>query len=127
MSRSWTSSRKRQIQRQLSERDGGSFCHYCDIELAIQDEMPTKGSFFEYDNSWDCQIGEDILPLWQKSSGYYILPSHIKPAVIEHKTPLILGGSNHLDNLVLACMMCNSRKCAIPYKEYMALIKGDIQ
>ena len=32
------------------------------------------------------------------------------PFSVEHITPLFSGGSNHLDNLALACQGCNGRK-----------------
>jgi 5-methylcytosine-specific restriction endonuclease McrA len=35
---------------------------------------------------------------------------------IDHRMPLVLGGDNSLDNLVLACYECNQRKgTALPF------------
>jgi hypothetical protein len=39
---------------------------------------------------------------------------------IEHKTPRSAGGSNRLDNLVLACSDCNRRKGTKLYDDFLA-------
>lgn len=104
----WTVSKKRRVQQQISDRDGGSFCHYCKIELAIDNELPLKGTLIETDDP-------DLGPITT-----YSLPQHIKHAFIEHKHPRHLGGTDDLDNLVLACRWCNGKKGTTPYAEYIA-------
>jgi 5-methylcytosine-specific restriction endonuclease McrA len=36
---------------------------------------------------------------------------------VDHIQPLAMGGSNHIDNLVLACKSCNSKKHTKHYQE----------
>lgn len=38
----------------------------------------------------------------------------------DHKIPRSRGGSNHLDNLVLSCRSCNTKKGARTTEEYLA-------
>jgi hypothetical protein len=40
-------------------------------------------------------------------------------ATIDHQTPRARGGSNHLNNLVLACSECNSHKQRRPYLDFL--------
>lgn len=39
--------------------------------------------------------------------------------VLDHATPLARGGSNHFNNLVPACVPCNSAKGALTYAEFV--------
>lgn len=41
-----------------------------------------------------------------------------RPPTIDHVTPRIAGGTDDLDNLVLACPECNSRKGTRTYEEF---------
>jgi len=43
-------------------------------------------------------------------------------ATIDHIVAVANGGDNRMDNLITACLSCNSRKNAKPYAEYMASI-----
>lgn len=45
-----------------------------------------------------------------------------RPWHVDHKTPVASGGTNDIDNLVLACQKCNLEKSDTPYVEYMASI-----
>jgi len=44
---------------------------------------------------------------------------------IDHKIPLSKGGTNNIDNLVPACISCNSKKKDKTELDYMAQIKRD--
>lgn len=102
MSKSWaTRKRKRQLQHILSDRDG-RICHYCHKALILLDEIKTRCI---------CQKFGDTTS--------YAVPDGFAIAQIDHKVPKARGGSNEIDNLVLACPMCNSRKGTIPYQEYV--------
>ncbi len=38
---------------------------------------------------------------------------------VDHKTPIVLGGSDDDENLVACCRKCNSKKRITPYEEYI--------
>ncbi len=40
------------------------------------------------------------------------------PYTLDHLTPRVRGGSNQLDNLVLACFWCNGRRSDMPAGEF---------
>jgi 5-methylcytosine-specific restriction endonuclease McrA len=42
---------------------------------------------------------------------------------IDHKHPVILGGTNDLKNLMTLCFRCNGMKSAIPHKQLLAIFK----
>jgi hypothetical protein len=73
----------------LAARDGGWRCCYCACHL-----LPTG---IERDSV------DDLRPT----------------AVVDHLMPRSRGGSDELQNLVLACTSCNSSKGAKTYEEYM--------
>jgi RNase P subunit RPR2 len=41
-------------------------------------------------------------------------------ATLDHVTAVAQGGENDLDNLVTACLMCNSEKCKRPVGDFLA-------
>ena len=45
-----------------------------------------------------------------------------KKATIEHVLPKSLGGSNHVANLVVACLECNGKRGSVTTPEYFRLI-----
>ena len=49
-----------------------------------------------------------------------ILPGNYpNKATIDHKVPKSNGGTNDIDNLVMACTECNRKKSSISYEEFM--------
>jgi hypothetical protein len=42
------------------------------------------------------------------------------PQVVDHVVPVILGGPNYLDNLVLSCRSCNALKSGALDEEWLA-------
>jgi 5-methylcytosine-specific restriction endonuclease McrA len=40
------------------------------------------------------------------------------PYTLEHMTPIVRGGSNSLENLVLACFWCNGKRSDMPAIEF---------
>ena len=46
-----------------------------------------------------------------------------KGKTVDHKIPVAKGGTNHIDNLVLSCGPCNSKKGAASYEDFCATIK----
>lgn len=90
----------------LEKRDG-LVCHYCQHPLA---RFHKRCTAIEYHAEfWWTPEGGDQRP------GHYpvyesFLPAGCKPIELDHKTPRSKGGSNKLDNLVLACPDCNARK-----------------
>lgn len=73
----------------IAARDGGWRCHYC------------SGALFST---------KDPMPYWP-SEGRTI-------PTIDHKLPRSRGGTDALDNLVLACNKCNARKRNLTDEEY---------
>ncbi len=48
-----------------------------------------------------------------------------KYATIEHLIPLALGGANHGDNLVMACLDCNNKRgCEIHHRGFNLLFEA---
>jgi hypothetical protein len=41
---------------------------------------------------------------------------------IDHKFPIIKGGTNHLSNLCVACYQCNTEKGKLTEQEYRAVL-----
>jgi 5-methylcytosine-specific restriction endonuclease McrA len=82
----------------LAARDGGLFCHYCLIPLVRAD--PHKPHALE---DWR-RRGKGI-------------------ATIDHCKPLSKGGSNKLENLVLACYDCNIKKGDSTYEGFIRSLK----
>jgi 5-methylcytosine-specific restriction endonuclease McrA len=81
----------------IAERDGGWRCHYCNQALAHPGQ---PGS---------CRSD------WR---GHWHPNGHCWPHK-DHVIPRAAGGSNRLDNLVLACGPCNQAKHALSYLEFI--------
>lgn len=43
---------------------------------------------------------------------------------IDHKVPVLMGGTDSIENLVLCCRSCNGSKGARPYSEFVNKKKG---
>src|SRR5262245_50676297 len=83
----------------IAERDGGWYCHYCGQPVA----------------NW--QAGErHSCSLFR---GKHEHPNGLCIAHKDHVTPRAHGGSNRIDNLVLACWPCNTAKRALMYLEFI--------
>lgn len=54
---------------------------------------------------------------------YCAAPLHVKTATRDHKVPLSRGGGDSIDNIVLACRSCNSRKHTLTDLEF---IEGEL-
>lgn len=44
---------------------------------------------------------------------------------LDHYIPKCLGGSNHIENIVLACLGCNNLKANLMPEEFKALLKRE--
>ncbi len=93
------SKRREQLISLLANRDGW-YCFYCRKPLlAPKDGDPLRWSmWFE---GWQAEFGAC-------------------PATLEHIKPRSEGGSDDLDNLLLACGLCNSRRGVKTYYIYQA-------
>jgi hypothetical protein len=79
------------------ERRDGKRCHYCGIDLVV---IPLGASY-------DGREGALLVP---------------RERTVDHKLPRILGGGDEIENLVLACRRCNSRKGTRSYDWFMAYV-----
>ncbi len=101
----------------LRERDPGFRCAYCATPLALP--LPQVGGRhleWEYDG-WELWVSFDDEPSWVLLDGYAF-------AHRDHIVPSSRGGSNDLDNLVLACDVCNMEKKARPLLLFLAIRAG---
>jgi hypothetical protein len=75
----------------IAERDlGGWMCAYCYRRLSPNTER----------RSFTSTLGTTYMRVVQ----------HAGMACIDHVIPLSLGGPDHIDNYVLCCKACNTRK-----------------
>lgn len=108
-----TPMRQRRMQA-LSELYGWT-CHYCLIPLVPRGH--------EADYCQQIARGDRYRqprPVFL-SNGYtwWLLPEGMGEPTLDHITPLIYGGTHDLDNLVLACKSCNSRRhCRVDYADF---------
>lgn len=76
----------------IATRDGGWYCHYCRCEVVY---------------------GHHV----------YLTPEQSqRKCHVDHVTPIAKGGSDDLENLVLACAKCNLQKGTKTHDEFMCLI-----
>lgn len=86
--------RTQKILNQLADAQGGWFCHYCGKALLTPDEAYQK------------VCDSDGRHLYTTVNQRY--QDH---PTIDHVIPKSHGGKNNMDNYVLACKSCNSKKC----------------
>lgn len=96
--------------KRLSERDG-SKCHYCSIELIPPNTDKHDTHYFEFIGE-DYSIRKDAMYLrWNIKQGF-------ASASVDHVKPKCEGGLDTLDNLVLCCKNCNTKKHVKSYETY---------
>jgi 5-methylcytosine-specific restriction endonuclease McrA len=89
-----------------------NFCHYCRTP-AIAEWIPRDKVLARF--PW---IGRTVLA----SMG----PAYIKvPFELDHVVPVAKGGAHKLENFVLACQPCNSKKKALSVEQFLAKYKVD--
>lgn len=81
--------------RKVANRDGWK-CHYCGIDLVPVGTPETDNLYYESRN------------------GARHIKSKFKLPTIDHVKPLARGGRTRLNNLVLACQLCNNQKADKP-------------
>ncbi len=85
----------------VAHRDGWN-CHYCKKPIAKQHQM---------------------IP----SEAGYTVPKGFVFGTIDHKIPRSKGGDNQLENFVLSCHVCNSKKSnKHTYLEFKTLMGGAV-
>lgn len=91
---------------QIAARDGAWECHYCGIGLVVPGSADVPGPYVRI--------------------GGYTVSTGLERPVVDHVTPqqrrFWLKETHQLENLVLACRMCNARKKAKPYDRFLAEI-----
>lgn len=80
--------------RQIKQKTGGK-CFYCKKDLPPDTEY--------LDDGYKCAYS---------SRNWHI----------DHVIPISKNGSNHIDNLVPACISCNSKKSNMTVEEFMRLL-----
>jgi hypothetical protein len=67
---------------------------------------------------------EEIKQLREKQGNRcYYCGDYLVNVHIEHKTPLIRGGSNDISNIALSCPLCNIRKHDMTEEEFLVVIR----
>lgn len=101
----------------LRERDPGFYCAYCMAPLALP--LPQVGLTEEEwtADGWELYLGLDDEYVWQLTDGRML-------AHRDHVDPRSRGGTDGLDNLVLACERCNVTKGASPLVMFLATRAG---
>lgn len=102
----------------LEKRDGLK-CHYCHHPLS---KLYNRCIAIEYHpHRWYRPNYGDQHP------GYYpvfepFLLEGCKLVELDHKLPRCMGGTNHIDNLVLCCPECNAAKSSrYSYEQFMKM------
>jgi 5-methylcytosine-specific restriction endonuclease McrA len=71
---------------------------------------------------------EDTFNLYMSSNICFYCGKETKPFTedkqIDHKTPTARGGTNNINNLVICCKSCNSRKKDMTDSEYFIFMRG---
>lgn len=93
----------------IARRDGGWRCHYCGCELYRESRDVPGAKLY-----WFADEGR---------VGYELPPGAFKRFYqVDHVIPYSQGGSDDIDNLVLACQFCNGHKgtrSADEYREWL--------
>ena len=92
-----TRKRVSQFAPEIAARDGGWACRYCGVQLASVEHTP-----------------ERVEP----SGDAYVCRPGYEFVTVDHVVPRAHGGSDELENLVLACSRCNSRKGVKSQEEF---------
>lgn len=101
----------------LRDRDPGFRCAYCFTLLALPlGQLGPNPDDWERDG-WELYLMPDGEGVWQRPDG--AVPAHR-----DHVEPASKGGADDLDNLVLACEVCNMAKKARPLIIFLAKRAG---
>jgi hypothetical protein len=107
----------------LGERDGFA-CHYC-APLIIDPRDPERdGAVWVPAQVFThhCGCGMHTPPEPCTIPAYWELPTGWRWGEADHVLARSRGGPDDLENLVLSCAKCNSRKGARPYDEFVASV-----
>ena len=101
--------------RALRERDPLFRCAYCSTALAVPFGHASTTDWES--DGWELYLLLDEEYVWQPLDGHAL-------AHRDHVHPKSKGGSDGIDNLVLACEACNLEKKARPLLLFLALRAG---
>lgn len=102
----------------LRQRDPGFVCAYCCAPLATPFRLMETSAHLAWEHDgWELVVHDLDDPEWALLEGY-------REAHREHVAPKSKGGSDGLDNLVLACKDCNAEKKALPLLMFFARRAG---
>lgn len=99
---------RHKLARKLAHRDGGWFCHYCNIPLIPMDD---KNNDKYYDIIVTMLYHNE--PVYGKA-----VKRGFGSCEIDHAIPRSRKGSNAINNLVLSCRSCNHEKSDMTESEY---------
>jgi hypothetical protein len=86
------------VEAQLKARPLSRHCYYCDCSLALEED-------------------DVVVTPW---GAIYVRPGLELPTT-DHRLPVSRGGTDALENLVLACRSCNSAKGAKTVEEFFPI------
>lgn len=109
--------KKDKVLEELIKRDGLT-CHYCNYQLTHPESIAYKQKNGMVDRGTIVKWSSPIRIIWFNFDEDVVFPLHICLPTVDHKLPVKQGGTHQLDNLVLACFSCNSKKGQKSYKEF---------
>jgi 5-methylcytosine-specific restriction endonuclease McrA len=102
--------------KKLAKRGDDWVCHYCEKPL-----VPLNA--YEHDKRYYYLDGIETLHDGMVKEHWRTKPEFGYPS-IDHIVTRVEGGTDDLDNLVLACWGCNTERNKTPYADFMAMIKA---
>jgi hypothetical protein len=101
--------------KKLAKRGDAWVCHYCEKELIPLNAYEGDSRYYKF---------AGIIEKWGfERETFDKLPQYGYPT-IDHIHIKSDGGTDDLDNLVLACWDCNTERNVKPYTEFLAIVKA---
>ena len=114
-------SKRSYIQRfgkQLANRDGW-VCHYC-VKPLVPLHVGKTDTRYRHVFAYEIMPDGTEWPVWETRPEY-------GEATVDHIICRIDGGSDDLDNLVLACWWCNTKRNVKPYEVFLQQKRAEVK